>query len=105
MDLSRRFRQLFVVFLLSYAAVSVFFGGDIIRRAGEIIRTDMFNGLADDADLIKDRVDIVFNVIVKARKESEKKGTKLGRSLNLLKKADEEGVFEEGANIIGNEKQ
>ncbi|MCX5811917.1 MAG: hypothetical protein NT178_05150 [Proteobacteria bacterium] len=82
--------HIFIFLFFSFIAVSIFFGGDILRQAGETIGTGLFESLADKADSIKYRVDTAVGKIDKVQQDREKKGAEMARKLKDYKKDNED---------------
>ncbi len=90
MSLIKKTYRIFIFLFFFFIAVSIFFGGNILRQAGETIGLDLFDNLADKADSIKYKVDTTVGKIDKIKQDREKKGAEMARKLESYKKENEE---------------
>jgi len=90
MDFIRKIYHIFIFLFFSFIAVSIFFGGDILRQAGETIGTGLFDNLADKADSIKYKVDASMEKINTIQRNREEKGAEMARKLKDYRKDNED---------------
>lgn len=87
MGLIKRTYHIIIFLFLSFMAISIFFGGNILRQAGETVGIDMFDSLADKADSIKYKINTSIGKIDKIQEERKEKGAEMAKKLKELEKA------------------